>query len=127
MLDFLAFALLAVAITNTAILYRIGRNLQLLTTSADTWKRQSQADTDLQAGKWDDVIARCLKDIEKSPLHGKTHWYLGRAYYAKGFWEKAREQMELVSRLEPSWRRDSIEPYLQEIERQLQVSTKDEP
>jgi len=84
------------------------------------WDTMPIAQSALRDGKYDDVIKRCLKDLEKTPTHTQAHWYLGRAYYAKQMWPEAKREMELVGELEPTWRDEYTKPYLEEIEKKLQ-------
>lgn len=120
--DPLAIATLALAVIHAALLYMITTDLRALLNVNKTWGREPKAEMDLQNGKFDDVIARALKDIEANPRYAKTHWFLGKAYYDKGMWKEAREEMELLAKLQPSWRREFVDPYLQEIERRLEAS-----
>ncbi|MGZ0163093.1 MAG: hypothetical protein ACKVII_04190 [Planctomycetales bacterium] len=115
-------AILALTLINAVSLYRIRDDLRALLIVNKTWGREPQAELDLQNGNFDDVIARALKDIEANPRYAKPHWFLGKAYYDKGLWKEAREQMELLAKLQPSWRAEFIEPYVQEIDRQLKVT-----
>jgi tetratricopeptide (TPR) repeat protein len=122
MLEQIVIAILALTLINTVSLYRIRDDLRALLKINEKWARKPQAETDLDLGKYDEVIARFLKGINDNPRHAKAHWYLGKAYYDKGMWQEAKAQMEFLARLNPSWRAEFADPYLREIERRLKAS-----
>jgi tetratricopeptide (TPR) repeat protein len=122
MLEQIVIAILALTLINAVSLYKVRDDLHALLKINEKWARKPQAETDLDLGKYDEVIARCLKDINDNPRHAKAHWYLGKAYYDKGMCKEAREQMELLARLQPSWRAEFTEPYVQEIDSQLKTT-----
>lgn len=122
MLEQFVFAIFALTLINAVTLYKIRDDLRALLKVNKAWGREPRAEMDLQNGKIDDVIARALKDIEANPRYAKPHWFLGKAYYDKGMWKEAREQMVLLAKLQPSWRAEFTEPYVQEIDRQLKAS-----
>jgi hypothetical protein len=115
MIEFLAIGLLIVALINTALLYKIAVALNALLDVNKKWGQPSQAEKDLASGKHDAVIERSLKDITENPKHAKAHWHLAKAYYEKEMWNEAKTEMEIVARLQPSWRSESVDPYIQEI------------
>ena len=119
MLEYLVIGLLVVTLLNMVFLYKISLNLKALIKVNRKLGQPSQADKDLSLGKHDAVIERCLNDIAKNPKHAKAHWYLGKAYFEKEMWDEAKSELELVGKLQPDWREESVAPYLEEIERQL--------
>jgi cytochrome c-type biogenesis protein CcmH/NrfG len=121
MLEYLVVGLLVIALINTGFLYKIGIDLRALLEVTKKWGTPSQAETDLKNGENDAVIARGLKDVAENPQHAKAHWYLGQAYYQKQMWKEAKEQMEIVAQLQPCWRSESTDPYIEEIGRRLKA------
>lgn len=93
----------------------LGKLLELM----QSWDHPPVAEVELRRGNLDEVIRRCLADIAETPRHVKAHWYLGRAYYAKQMWHEARRALETVGELDPSWRREHTQPYLDEIDKRL--------
>lgn len=122
MLEQFVIAIFALTLINAVSLYKIRDDLRALLRINKKWDRKPQAETDLDLGIQDEVIARCLRDINDNPRHAKAHWYLGKAYYQKEMWNEAKAQMELLAKLDPSWRAEFTEPYVQEIDRQLKVT-----
>ena len=119
MLEQIVIAIFALTLVNAVSLFKIRDDLRGLLKINEKWARNPQAETDLELGKHDEVIARCLQDIDDNPRHAKAHWYLGRAYFEKEMLSEAKEQLELLAKLYPSWRAEFTEPYVQEIDNQL--------
>ena len=115
MLEFALLGLLIVVTINNFILHQCATEIRLLRRVSESSITGSIADQELQDGKIDDVIERCLKDISENSMHAKARWYLGKAYYASERWDEACREFHIVAQLQPTWHRDSIQPFLDQI------------
>lgn len=73
----------------------------------------------LDKGDLDGLIGLCNETIERYPSHSYAHWYLGIAYYRKKEWRKSLNEFEFVHHIEPKWRDEYIEPYLDDVRREV--------
>lgn len=83
LLEYLVATLLVVLLFVAVQLVRIEQLFRELLVLCRKWEGPPQAELDLRHGRYDDVIERCLADLEQSPMHTKARWYLAQAYYAK--------------------------------------------
>ena len=77
---------------------------------------KAEASDLLEKAKLDKLIEITTEKIEERPNHTYAHWYLARAYYLKTEWQRALEEFAVVGRLEPSWKEDYVDPFVQEIQ-----------
>ena len=66
-------------------------------------------------GKWDELIAHCQEKLSVKPNHSYAIWYKGKAYYQNYEIEKAKSCFELLEKIEPTWAKSHVEPFLQAI------------
>lgn len=119
LLEYLVAGLLVVLLFAAVLLIRIEQHFRELLAVCRKWGEPPQAELDLRHGKYDDVIERCLADLERFPMHTKARLYLAQAYYGKEMWEEAKRELEVLSELAPSWQRDFTQPYLDKISQRV--------
>ena len=70
----------------------------------------TEAEAKLQAGRLNEAIAQARSCLEKSALdtaaHTRAYKLLGKAYYAKGLLDAAKENLRKLLGLIPEWRPD---------------------
>ena len=66
-------------------------------------------------GKWEELISHCEEKLSTKPYYSYAIWYKGKAYYQKNEIEKAKCCFELLEKIEPSWSKSHVEPFLQTI------------
>ncbi len=77
------------------------------------WSRTS---SDLfELGKYDDLVKHCDNKLDKFPNDSHALWWLARANLGLKNSEKALELFEKVAAIEPTWKDESITPYINEI------------
>ncbi len=73
----------------------------------------------LDRGDLDRLIDLCNETLEQYPSHSYAHWYLGIAYYRKKEWRKSLNELEFVYNIEPGWRKEHIDPYLDDVRKEV--------
>ena len=66
-------------------------------------------------GKWEALISHCEEKLRTKPYHSYAIWYKGKAYYQKNEIGKAKDCFELLEKIEPTWSKSHVEPFLQAI------------
>ncbi len=103
-------------IAATLVIWFAGRLLVVLRTSRSERFRDVASDL-LRSREYEGLRSHCAKRLEKNPDSIDALWYLAVAHFQGRQYEQAKELFLRVATLEPSWRRDAIEPYMKEIER----------
>lgn len=73
----------------------------------------------LDQGKEDEVIALAEGRISKYPGDGQAHWWLGKACYHAGDFERALVCMLKVQDLQPDWDLSNTAPFIEAIRKKL--------
>ncbi len=126
--NLVVYLLIAIAILLVVVLSLLGKivhSLDQIHRLANKWHKGSEAEKDLRDGQFDEVIKRSEKEINRNPTNIQAHSCLARAYYAKEMWEEAKREMEIVAKINPSWKREFTQPYIEEIDKQLSSNNAD--
>jgi hypothetical protein len=73
---------------------------------------EAEATALLADKKWDSVLQLCEGELRARRNHVYAHWYMALAHIGAGRKEDARQQLERVVELAPSWREGTVAPYL---------------
>lgn len=86
----------------------------------------TKAERLLNQGRPREVISLAEKYIKQKPLNPYGPWYLARAQYQLGNFQKALHWLDKTEDLEPRWENDCIQPYREVIEKRLSKARKAE-
>ena len=62
--------------------------------------------------KYASLIEHCKKRITEYPNDVHAYWWLARSYKELGNIEKSKILFEKVIKLEPSWKKEAVDPFL---------------
>lgn len=80
---------------------------------------RNEADELLERDDLDALIRFAKGKLTTHPRHTYAHWYLALAYYHKGMLHDSLGEFTEVSNLEPTWREDHVDPYVEEIRERM--------
>ena len=79
----------------------------------------SEARDLLDKGLPDEVIEKAKARIETHPKDKWAHWYLAEAYREKEEYTKSLEIFTVLKKMAPKWKKEYIEPNINEIKETL--------
>jgi tetratricopeptide (TPR) repeat protein len=69
-----------------------------------------------ESGKYEALIEYCHEHIKKKPREAYAYWFLGKTYFQNKNYDKAVENFNKAIEIYPSWKKDWVGPYIEQIE-----------
>lgn len=95
---------------------------QLQQSLNDKWKNDAIKFFDTE--EYDSLINHCNNKLKKAPNDCHAKWWLARSYKELGKNEKALKLFEEIAEIEPSWKKESIIPYVKKINQSIKAANK---
>ena len=72
-----------------------------------------------ESGNFNELLGFCHEQLKKKPKDIYAYWFLAKAHYELQQFDKARECLDQVSSLAPSWESDYVGPLRAKVDAAL--------